>query len=272
MRTTVFNLKAVAVAKTRLIAFCGFFVLAGCSSLSEKDAESSPSDFDDVFVKSHEIPQGYVRMGRFIDFATLSQVKSGIDRFTVQDLLGYPDRDAGSWWFYNINLPLEDTRDYLVCQYRVSFDDNGQVTGIDWRRPQCRDRFEAMQQPDVQEITILSDVLFSFDSSELTEPGKRELKTVAEVVSDRIQTARIEVVGHTDRIGTQEYNKKLSLSRAESVRNYLISQGVPAAAMTVEGRGSSEPLVMCEGISGSSALKSCLQPNRRVQITIHGKR
>lgn len=272
MRIPVFNLSVMAMVKIRLLAICGLFLLAGCAGFQGDKREVLPSDFDDVFVGATEIPPGYLRMGRFIAYEDLAKIKPGTARNTVQELLGTPDRDNNGWWFYNVNLPLEDSRDYLVCQYRVTFDSSNQVSAADWRRRQCRDRFADLQQPEVQEITILSDVLFAFDSAELTAAGSDELDTVAEVVFDRVQVAQVVVVGHTDRIGAEAYNQKLSLRRAEAVRRYLVAKGVPPHLLTVEGRGASEPLVACEGVSGSASLKSCLQPNRRAQITIHGQR
>src|SRR5690606_6273806 len=105
----------------------------------------------------------------------------------VSGLLGEADQSRQRWWFYTINLPLEGVDDYLVCQYRVTFDAQGLVQYGEWRRPQCKERFDALKKPDVQEITLSSDVLFAFDSADLMAAGTRELDTAASVVSSRIK-------------------------------------------------------------------------------------
>ena len=69
------------------------------------------------------------------------------------------------------------------------------------------------------------------------------------------------VVGHTDSIGTDEYNRKLSLRRADSVKNYLVSQGVPQIKIRAEGRGESEPVASNKTAGGRSQ-------NRRVEVTV----
>jgi outer membrane protein OmpA-like peptidoglycan-associated protein len=215
----------------------------------------------------------FVRRGSFISPAAISQINTAASRSDVLDLLGAPgDESSDEWWFYNVNLPVGNAGDYLVCQYRVAFDGLDQVVAADWRRPQCQSRYNELLQPDVQEITLSSDVLFGYDSAEISLEGKTELDVAASVVVEKIKLDRVLVVGHTDRIGPDAYNVSLSKRRADAVRNYLVSQGVPDYLVTAEGRGAAEPVVVCDGTRVTAALKSCLQPNRRVQITIHGQR
>jgi outer membrane protein OmpA-like peptidoglycan-associated protein len=77
----------------------------------------------------------------------------------------------------------------------------------------------------------------------------------------------LKVIGYTDRLGSDAYNLKLSQQRAVAVRNYLVSQGVPAEAILTEGRGSTDPKVNCS-MRDHEALIACLKPNRRVAIQV----
>ena len=90
--------------------------------------------------------------------------------------------------------------------------------------------------------------------------GKRGLDNLLA----KVKGADIEiyiVVGHTDSIGTDEYNRKLSLRRADSVKNYLVSQGVPQIKIRADGRGESEPVASNKTAGGRSQ-------NRRVEVTV----
>lgn len=258
----------------RALVISGITLLAGCASTGGSDTQPrQPSDFSDVEVRMTDLDDGFLRKGRFTSPANISRVTPGTSSATVLELLGSPDEGMGErWWFYNVNLPLDGIKDYLVCQFKVTFNAQQQVSSSEWRRPQCRDRYNALQVPDVQELALSSDVLFAFDSASLKPAGQRELDVVARVASDEIKLVSIAVVGHTDRIGSDGYNLALSMQRAEAVRHYLVSKGVPGRLITAEGRGASEPLVTCEGRQVSDSLKNCLQPNRRVHITIQGLR
>lgn len=97
--------------------------------------------------------------------------------------------------------------------------------------------------------------------------GRAELDRVAETLKSRGADAQMRVVGHTDRLGSDSYNLGLSQRRADTVRSYLISQGIPAANITAVGMGESQPVVQCAN-TARQALVDCLQPNRRVEVEV----
>jgi outer membrane protein OmpA-like peptidoglycan-associated protein len=261
---------------TRITALCVLALFAGCASVNDGNGGQprAPSEFEDAKVKIKDLGPGYVRQGVAITPKTISQVAPGISRSDVRGLLGNPaDETSQQWWFYNINLPLDAKGDYLVCQFRVAFDSAGQVSNTQWRRSQCKNRYDELVGPDVQDITLSSDVLFAYDSATLSSEGLRELDLAANVVANKMmQLERVVVVGHSDRIGSDNYNIALSKRRAEAVRSHLISRGIDSYLISAEGRGAREPLVQCPGSAVTASLKQCLQPNRRVQITIYGQR
>jgi OOP family OmpA-OmpF porin len=78
------------------------------------------------------------------------------------------------------------------------------------------------------------------------------------------------VTGHTDRIGSDAYNQKLSERRADAVRDYLVSKGVDKAKIEAIGLGEKQPLVQCDQ-KNLKDLIACLQPNRRVEVQAKGE-
>jgi len=80
------------------------------------------------------------------------------------------------------------------------------------------------------------------------------------------------VTGHTDRIGSQAYNQKLSERRADAVRNYLVSKGVPRDKIETLGMGKTQPVpgVVCN-MKAMKELIACLAPNRRVEVEVKGE-
>ena len=125
--------------------------------------------------------------------------------------------------------------------------------------------------PQVQKITLDSKVLFDFDKAVLKPEGKAAIDSM--VVAKLAQMQKLDVVlvtGHTDRIGTEAYNQKLSERRADTVRDYLVSKGVDKAKIEAIGLGEKQPVVQCDQ-KNLKALIECLQPNRRVEVQAKGE-
>jgi outer membrane protein OmpA-like peptidoglycan-associated protein len=102
-------------------------------------------------------------------------------------------------------------------------------------------------------------VLFDFDKADLKPAGQ---KIIAEVVQEMKENPqlRAHLVGHADSVGSDQYNMGLSKRRAESVRNAMVRMGVPAANITVDWKGESQPVA-------SNATREGRAQNRRVEIT-----
>ena len=112
-------------------------------------------------------------------------------------------------------------------------------------------------------ITLNSDVLFKFDSAKLTVAGKASFDAL---VTQLVGQAFVE--GHTDRIGSSQYNKTLSNARAKAVADYLSTK--TKSTFVVSGVGSTQPSGKTKECIGpmSPQLIDCLAPDRRVVITI----
>mgnify|MGYP000451307856 CR=1 FL=1 len=127
-------------------------------------------------------------------------------------------------------------------------------------------------EPQVERINLSADALFRFnqsDAADMLPEGKATLDRLAEnLVSRQAHIDSIALTGHTDRLGSEQYNYNLGLQRAQTVKNYLQGKGVQAP-ISVASAGESQP-VTTACTRATAALKACLQPDRRVTVDISG--
>ena len=127
-------------------------------------------------------------------------------------------------------------------------------------------------KPAFAKIALQAEVLFDFDKDILKDTGKKILDV--EVVDKMKAHPEVELVlitGHTDRIGDDKYNQRLSERRAAAVKKYIASQGVEDSRLHAIGKGEKEPVAECKGVRGKKLI-DCLQPNRRVVVEIEVQR
>lgn len=125
----------------------------------------------------------------------------------------------------------------------------------------------------VETRTLSTDALFAFGRAQighLVAGGQQKLDALAAELMSWKTLKRIDIVGHTDRLGAAATNQKLSEERAEAVRKHLVSRGLPAGIIHASGAGSAGPLVQCAATRSRQAQVECLQPNRRVELIIQG--
>lgn len=119
-----------------------------------------------------------------------------------------------------------------------------------------------------QPVNVVIKAFFDFDKSDLTADSRAKLKEIA----DKIKSYNVEVItvsGHADRIGTEDYNQRLSERRAAVVKAELVKLGVDASKIYTEAKGESQPEVNCPGKTSAKVI-ACLAPNRRVQVEVVG--
>ena len=121
-------------------------------------------------------------------------------------------------------------------------------------------------QPKFETITLQAEKLFGFDKFKLKGDAAVELDDVVAKLKEHPEFEVVIVTGHTDRIGSEQYNQKLSERRAEVIKQHLISHGIDAGRLQAVGKGESEPIAECKGVKGKKLIE-CLAPNRRVVIT-----
>jgi len=109
-------------------------------------------------------------------------------------------------------------------------------------------------------VSFDSGLLFDFDSAELRLEAMENLEKLADIMG-RDDNTELLIVGHTDSVGEEIYNMKLSERRAESAARFIISQGISASRVDLEGRGETEPI-------GNNDTEAGRQENRRVEVAI----
>jgi outer membrane protein OmpA-like peptidoglycan-associated protein len=118
----------------------------------------------------------------------------------------------------------------------------------------------------LKRIMINEKVFFEYDKATIQEKSYDLLNEVAQVIKDNSRIKKIEIQGHTDHTGSAKYNKELSQKRAESVKEYLVAQGVSTDRLTSKGYGFDNPLVVLE--EGEEESDEAAAQNRRVEFVI----
>jgi OOP family OmpA-OmpF porin len=113
-------------------------------------------------------------------------------------------------------------------------------------------------------VTYAADAFFDFDKSVIKPEGKAKLDDLA----DKVKAINLEViiaVGHTDSVGSDSYNQKLSMRRSQAVKAYLVSKGIDKTRIYTEGKGENQPVA-------DNKTKEGRAKNRRVEIEVVGSR
>lgn len=160
----------------------------------------------------------------------------------------------------------------VVQQVENSYDDSqiiNRLDNLDRQNQDIQNRLSKLEQ-DVKELkdrptgTVVAsfdNIEFKFDSSDLTEDSYPTLDQVASILKENQTWGTLKVKGHTDSTGPEAYNQTLSERRAQSVKDYLVSQGLSDSVVTVEGYGESQPIATNNTAEGRKA-------NRRVEFEI----
>lgn len=149
-------------------------------------------------------------------------------------------------------------------------------------RIECGDAVAVQQAPEYTDetVSLSAKTLFGFDKDVLRVEAQENLNALAQRLSNaNVQTVRVE--GHTDFMGSEQYNQNLSERRANVVANYLVSRGVAASKISAAGLGESQAQMTaaCEAevaklgkkvskAKRRAALIACIEPDRRVDVKI----
>jgi OOP family OmpA-OmpF porin len=118
--------------------------------------------------------------------------------------------------------------------------------------------------PTSEKVTFAADAFFDFDKSVLKPEGRAKLDDLVSKMSG-LNLEVIIAVGHTDSVGTDTYNQRLSIRRSEAVKSYLVSKGVEKNRVYTEGKGEKQPVADNKTAEGRAK-------NRRVEIEVVGTR
>lgn len=268
------------IVKKNGLLILSILYLVGCGTgtvISKDGVTSDPKwhEWDKVILNNHN--------GTFPDLQSLSQVRQGMTKDQLYYLIGRPQYDDGwrprEWnYLFHFNTPGQGINDVTTCQYKVLFDHKMLARSFYWHsvipeRGVCPPQVPLSPKTSIQRYTLNSDTLFAFDksgTSDMSQQGLADLDHLAMNLNSFEKINGIIVIGHTDRLGSEDYNLTLSRKRAETVRQYLIAKGLPAEKITSIGMGKSQPVKKCKYNNDRASLIVCLQPNRRVEVEVDG--
>jgi OOP family OmpA-OmpF porin len=128
---------------------------------------------------------------------------------------------------------------------------------------------EAPKKPAV--VNLASTELFEFNKAVLTPAARKKIDDEVIAKLGGLREVRYIIVnGHADRLGSAQYNQRLSEKRADAVRAYLVSKGVDAGKVETLGFGKTLPVKSCPDQKERKALIACLADNRRVVVEVQG--
>ena len=253
-------------------------VLAGCAATTFVKPDGTTDE--PVWPQWNKVTFDNGR-GTFPNPESLRQVKAGMTKDQLYYLLGRPHYGEAwrpvEWnYLFYFHTPGQGTDNVTTCQYKVLFDKDMIARNFYWNPidPQgtaCP--IEGKAAAGDQRYTLGADALFAFNRSgtnDLQAQGRRELDDLAAKLKTFERLDSITVTGHTDYLGSDAYNQNLSQQRAQTVRQYLIGQGLPAAKIRAVGAGERQPVKQCADNGSRADLSACLQPNRRVEIQVEG--
>jgi outer membrane protein OmpA-like peptidoglycan-associated protein len=229
-----------------------------------------------------EKSRSYLSEGDFVNVDNLRQMRAGLSKDQVRQLLGHPHFKEGLFgvteWNYIFNFHTGNGDEVITCQYQVRYgkeDGQYRAESMHWDGPACMElanRGSDTPATALDRFELSADALFVFAKSgpgDILPGGRDELNKVAEALKSS-KAAVVQVIGHTDLIGSHEENQTLSQRRAETVREFLVDSGLPAEGLSAHGVGETEPVKQCDDGLPREELVACLQPNRRVEVVVKG--
>ncbi|WP_327857417.1 OmpA family protein [Acinetobacter guillouiae] len=227
--------------------------------------------------------------GTFPNLQSLNQVRAGMTKDQLYELIGRPQYDDGwrprEWnYLFHFTTPGQGENNITTCQLKVLFDQNMFARSFYWQPINSQNSVcPPVLTPPAEEpipdkvstkhYTLSADALFTFDKSDinaLNPKGRVDLDNlIAELGKFKVLNS-IRITGYTDRLGSLSYNQKLSQDRAQTIKQFLANRGINPKIIMSQGRGSAESVTECESNLSRVQLIKCLASNRRVVIDVDG--
>ncbi|MGH8692815.1 MAG: OmpA family protein [Burkholderiales bacterium] len=265
-------------------------MLAGCASQTERSSSGGGAEQAQAPAPTPAPAPAYEPQGESVQFVDrpLKAPEQPLPDFPVtkyeieeevEDLGTQPD-ESGTMQFPEetlaakesvVSAPTEvaDEPEEEVGDLGTQPDESGTMSYPEQQLASEKVISEPTQYADQVKVAFEAEPLFSFDKSAVRSDQSSKLdQFVASLKGTQYDS--ISVIGYADRIGSEDYNQKLSERRANAAKNYLVRQGIPAGKITAVGRGESEPVTgdTCSGQRGK-ALIACLEPDRRADVSVN---
>lgn len=229
-----------------------------------------------------DMSKAVIKEGAFPTVDHLRNMAPGLTKTQVYDLLGRPHFREGVFGVreWNYIFHFRTNGQIQTCQYKVLFSADKLTQSTHWSPADCAGVLAESAAPvapvapvaakEPTRINLSGDALFAFSKSGLQDilaEGRAQLAAIV-VRLKSADAARIQVVGYTDRIGSDSENLALSQRRADTVREFLVRNGVAADSVVARGAGESGSVTQCPDSLGKQELVACLQPDRRVELVV----
>jgi outer membrane protein OmpA-like peptidoglycan-associated protein len=210
-----------------------------------------------------------------IDLAIIAQRKAQIAEAEAQTMKSQRDseeakrqlQDLMSTQLQSARGQLNQTKQQLEAEKLAAAEQRQRLDDLERKLKDARDTIAKIAAVKDDErgmvITLQGEVLFATGKWDLKAGAMAKLDQIAEVLVGKEQP--MVVYGHTDNVGAHEMNMDLSQKRANSVRDYLVSRGIPQDLISAQGKGPDVPISDNGSIEGRAA-------NRRVEIVVQPKK
>lgn len=258
----------IKLKPARLVMIVGGLLLLSACTRSVSNVDSQGKTDSPVFPEaSHAVRDE----GSFVNLDNLKQMRPGMTKAEVYELIGTPHFDEGVFrvkeWDYIFHFTQPDNS-VLTCQYKVLFDSDMKAQSFFFAPDDCLSKLKAPAKAKSMHKELNAEGLFAFNSSVISASGVSQVNYLAaDLKAEDLNGKHVVVSGYTDRIGNSVKNMQLSLARAESVKQMLTEHGIPASIIETRGLGDSAPRVVCPGAK-SPAVIECLAPNRRMTVDV----
>ncbi|AEO08680.1 outer membrane protein A precursor [Buchnera aphidicola str. Ak (Acyrthosiphon kondoi)] len=221
----------------------------------------------------------YTRLGGIISWDDLAS-KNTLRNLLSKESSLFPSLSLGAEYIFNeqIITRLDYTwknsvKNLVDLSFKPTIGDIALSIGWKFGKSYISDIFSSYdpELSNTQYSVLNENINFPFNSTELKPISYDKLNKLEDDIKDmKLKNISIILLGHSDKIGNDQYNQKLSEDRAYSIKNYLTSRGFSRDKITVKGMGNLYPLTnqVCKDIVNKPLLVSCLAPDRRVEIEV----
>ncbi len=247
------KLQGLSILAASVLAITGCM---GTKQVSQNISNQGTIAAEDIYFP--ELNKAWQKDGQFPNSENLSKIKPGIAKDELYQLIGRPhfsEAQHAREWDYIMKFYQPDNS-VKICQYKVIFDTDFKGQEFYWKPADCPPQKPVVapaQPPSAPIVTVApaplkerinlgADALFKFDKwqpENMLPQGRAELDALATKLREyqTMGDTRIVITGHTDRKGDDMYNMNLSQLRAQTVRAYVVNQGVDPASILAVGEG-----------------------------------